>query len=324
MNRRTLVKLFGAAALACSFGTANAESNFPTRPITIVVPFAPGGSVDISARIIASHLQEELGQTVIVDNRTGAGGRVGATSVASSPADGYVLMAASSGSTTALEAISKNLAFSLERDFVPIAQLNITPMVIEVGKGSTAKMLADLIAQAKAKPETIAIGSAGIGSSNHLAIELFQNVAGIKLLHVPYKGSGQALADVTAGHIPAMVDQIASSIGYLRDGHLRGLAVMSPVRSTLLPDVPTLKELGFDAEAASFTGILGRTGTPPEVLAKLEKAILKVASRPDVKKRFFELGAEPQALGSAEFGAYLKADLARWKTVAQKAKISID
>lgn len=198
-------------------------------------------------------------------------------------------------------------------------------MVIEVGRGSTAQTLQELIAAAKEKPDSIGMASAGIGSSNHLAIELFQSVADCKFLHVPYKGSGQALADLLAGHVPSMVDQIASSIGYIREKQLRPLAVMALERSSLLPEVPTLKELGFgDVQAASFTGILAPKGTPPNILEKLEHAVLKVASRPEVVKRFQELGADPQAIGSAEFGKFIKADLERWKRVAQQANISIE
>lgn len=325
MDRRRLIKAFGASLLAAPLSVARAEDAFPTRPVRLVVPFAPGGSVDISARIVANYLQQELGQPVVVENRTGAGGRVGATMVAASPADGYTLLVGSSGSLTALEAIAKKLSFQLERDFVPIAQLNITPMVVEVGRGSEANTFAELIAAAKAKPSTIGIASAGVGSSNHLAIELLQSVTGATFLHVPYKGSGQAVADLLAGHVPAMVDQIASSISYIREKQFRALAVMSPTRSLLLPDVPSMKDLGFDGvQAASFTGILAPTGTPPKVLDKLERAIIKVASLPDVAKRFGELGADPQVIGSVEFGKFLKTDLARWKAVAQKANISIE
>jgi tripartite-type tricarboxylate transporter receptor subunit TctC len=325
MDRRSLIKLLGASLLTSAHGAARAEEEFPSHPVRLIVPFAPGGSVDISARIVSNYLQEELGQAVVVENHTGAGGRVGAQFVASSPADGYTLLVGSSGSTTALEAIVKTLSFEIERDFVPIAQLNITPMMVEVGPGSRAQTIKDLIAEAKAKPRTVGVASAGFGSSNHLAIELFQSAAGVEFLHVPYRGSGQALADLLAGHVPAMVDQIASSIGYIRQKQLRGLAVMASKRSTLLPDVPTLKEQGIEGvEAASFTGILAPKSTPPKVLKKLEQAIIKAASRPEVVKRFEELGADPQVIGSAQFGEFIKADLARWKAVAKKANISIN
>ena len=322
MDRRSLIKLLGISLLASPLGIARADDTFPSRPVRLVVPFAPGGSVDISARIVANFLQEELGVPVVVENHTGAGGRVGAAYVANSTADGYTLLVGSSGSLTALEAIAKKLSFEIERDFTPIAQLNITPMVIEVGRGSSASTLDELLAEAKAKPNTIGMASAGVGSSNHLAIELLQSVAGVEFLHVPYRGSGQALVDLLGGHVPAMVDQIASSINYLREKRVRALAVMAPKRSSLLPDVPTLKELGLNGvEAASFTGILAPKGTPPKVLEKLERAVLKVASRPEVVERFQELGADPQAIGSAEFGEFIKTDLARWKAVAQKANI---
>jgi tripartite-type tricarboxylate transporter receptor subunit TctC len=325
MNRRRFIKLLGASSYLSTFRFARAEDAYPSRTIQIIVPFAAGGSVDISARIVANFLYEELGQSVIVENRAGAAGRVGAEAVFRSPADGYTLLAGSSGSLTALEAVSKTLPYEVERDFVPVAQLNVTPMAIIAGPGSKVHSFDELIKAAKAEPGAITVASAGIGSSNHLAIELIQLKFGIKFLHIPYKGSGQALTDVLAGHIPLMVDQIASSIGYIRGNQLTAIAVMSPTRSSQLPEVPTLDELSKQqVEASSFTGILARSGTPPKILARLEQAIVKVASRPDVQKRFEELGADPRVTNAADFAEYIRADLGRWKDVAQKADIVID
>jgi tripartite-type tricarboxylate transporter receptor subunit TctC len=325
MNRRHFIKLLAASSYFSKFGFAKAEDAYPSRTIRIIVPFAAGGSVDISARIVANFLFEELGQSVIVENRAGAAGRVGAEAVFRSPADGYTLLAGSSGSLTALEAVSKTLPYEVERDFVPVAQLNVTPMAIIAGPRSNVRSFDELVKAAKAEPGTIAVASAGIGSSNHLAIELIQLKFGIKFLHIPYKGSGQALTDVLAGHIPFMVDQIASSIGYIHGDQLTAIAVMSSARSSQLPEVPTLNELSKQqVEASSFTGILARNGTPPKILARLEQAIVKVASRPEVQTRFDELGADPRVTNAAEFADYIRADLARWKDVAQKADIVID
>lgn len=324
MNRNRLSAALGAVLFALLPFAAGAQ-DYPTHSIRIIVPFAAGGSVDISTRLIATALTEDLGQAVVVENRVGAGGRIGATAVAKSPADGYTLLAGSSGSLTAMEAVARNLQYSVLRDFAPVALINITPMAVVVGPGSTAATFAELVAQAKLKPGSIGMGSAGLGTSNHLAIELLQSVAGVKFLHIPYKGSGQALSDLLSGQVPTMVDQIASSMNHVRNNKLRILAVMTPTRSTVLPDAPTLKELGYDGvEAASFTGILAPVGTPPAILDRLQRAVLKSATRPEVVQRFKELGADPRAIGSAEFLAFLKTDLERWKAVAAKASISIE
>jgi len=309
-------------ALHCATG---ATQDYPNRAIRIIVPFAAGGSVDISTRLVATALSQDLGQGVVVENRAGAGGRIGAGAVAKSPPDGYTLLAGSSGSLTAMEAVAKDLQYQVLRDFTPVALMNVTPMAIVVGPGTPATTFAELAALARAKPGTIGMASAGLGTSNHLAIELLQSVAGVKFTHVPYKGSGQALTDLLSGQVPTMVDQIASSMNYVRSGKLRALAVMTSTRSSVLPEIPTLKELGFEGiEAASFTGILAPAGLPPAILDRLQRAVLKAASSPDVVQRFKELGADPRALGSADFLAFIKADLERWKTVAAKASIGVD
>jgi tripartite-type tricarboxylate transporter receptor subunit TctC len=324
MLRTRLIAVAGAVVLAAQLAAASAE-DYPNRAIRVVVPFAAGGSVDISTRLVAAGLSEDLGKPVVVENRVGAGGRIGAEAVATSAPDGYTLLAGSSGSLTGMEAVAKNLRYRVLRDFTPVALINVTPMAVVVGPGSPAKSFGELVAMAKAKPGSIAIASAGLGTSNHLAIELLQTVAGIQFMHVPYKGSGQALTDLLSGQVPAMVDQIASSINYVRDNKLRVLAVMTATRSSVLPEVRTLKELGLDGvEAASFTGILGPAGLPPAIRDRLERAVLKAAAKPEVVQRFKDLGADARPLGSAEFQQFLKSDLERWKNVASKAGISIE
>jgi tripartite-type tricarboxylate transporter receptor subunit TctC len=315
---------FTCLATFCALGAAGAQA-YPTQPVRIIVQFAAGGSVDISTRLVAAALSEDLGQGVVVENRVGAGGRIGAGAVAKAAPDGYTLLAGSSGSLTAMEAVAKNLPYSVLRDFAPIALVNVTPMAVVVGPGSTATTFAELVAQARQKPGSIGMASAGLGTSNHLGIELLQTVTGTKFLHIPYKGSGQALSDLLSGQVPTMVDQIASSMNHVRNNKLRILAVMTPTRSSVLPDAPTLKELGYEGvEAASFTGFLAPAGTPPAILDRLQRAVLKSASRPDVVQRFKELGADPRAIGSAEFLQFIKVDLERWKAVAAKASISIE
>lgn len=324
MHKNRIAAIAGALLLALQ-PCIGAAQDYPNRALRIIVPFAAGGSVDISTRLVATAISQDLGQPVVVENRAGAGGRIGATAVAKSPADGYTLLAGSSGSLTAMEAVAKDMPYLVLRDFVPVALVNVTPMAVVVGPGSAATTYAELIAMARAKPGTIGIASAGLGTSNHLAIELLQSVAGVRFLHIPYKGSGQALTDLLSGQVPVMVDQIASSMNHVRSGKLRVFAVMTSARSSVLPEIPTLKELGLDGvEAASFTGILAPAGLPPAILDRLQRAVLKAATTPEVVQRFKELGADPRALGPAEFLAFIRTDLERWKAVAAKAAISID
>ena len=321
MPRRLVAALVAAAA--CS--AALAQDAFPSRPLRIIVPFAAGGSVDISARMVAQPMSDELGQPVVVENRAGAGGRLGGTAVAKAVADGYTLLAGSSGSLTGMEAVTRNPPYSVLKDFTAIALVNVTPMAVVAGPGGKAATLAEFLAAAKAAPGTVGVASAGTGTSNHLAIELLQTVAGVQFLHVPYKGSGQALQDLLAGQVPYMVDQIASSAGHAKQGKLRVLSVMTSQRSSILPEVQTLAELGLPGvEAASFTGILAPAGLPAPIVERLQKAVLAAAAKPQVMQRFREIGADPRALGASAFSEFLKADLERWKGVATKANLILD
>ena len=321
-------QLMRATVLALALvapATAAERADYPNRPIRLIVPFAPGGSVDISSRIVAVPLTEILGQQVIVDNRAGGGGSIGATLVAKAAPDGYTLLAGSSGSVTANPAVYDKLPYDSTKDFAPISMVNITPMAIVTFPGLGVKSLQDLIALARSQPGKITMASAGTGSSNHLALELFQTVAGVKVLHVPYKGSGAALTDLVGGQVQTMIDQIASSIGHVRDGRVRILAVATPTRSTVLPNVPTADEAGLKGyEAASFTGILAPAGTPKPVVDRLYAAVLKAARAPAVTKKFKELGADPKTTTPEEFMTFIRNDIAKWKKVAQGANIRLD
>ncbi|MCC7486779.1 MAG: tripartite tricarboxylate transporter substrate binding protein [Burkholderiales bacterium] len=321
--------LMRGAALALAFAALSASAaeraDYPRRPIRLIVPFAPGGSVDISSRILATPLSEILGQQVIVDNRAGGGGSVGATLVARSQPDGHTLVAGSSGSMTANPAVYSKLPYDPTRDFAPISMINVTPMAILVHPNIGVSTLKDLIALARSRPGKITMASAGTGSSNHLAIEFFQTVAGVKLLHVPYKGSGAALTELIGGQVQTMMDQIASSMGYIRDGRVRILAVATPTRSTVLPNVPTADELGLKGfEAASFTGVLAPAGTPQAVIDRLYAAVIKAVTQPAVTEKFKELAADPRTTTPAEFTDFIRRDIAKWRKVAQAASIRLD
>jgi len=321
--------LCAAMLIAASFVAAAAEAaqrlDYPTRPVRLIVPFAPGGSVDISSRILAGPLSEILGQQVVVDNRAGASGSIGASMVARSTPDGYTLVAGSSGSMTANRAVYSKLPYDSLRDFVPISMINVTPMVVVTYPGLPVASIKDLVELARAQPGKITVASAGVGSSNHLALELFQSMVGAKLLHVPYKGTGAVYGDLIGGQVQAMFDQIASAVGHINGGKLRALAVTSLNRSSVLPNTPTVDESGVKGyDAASFTGVLAPTGTPQPIVDRLHQAVVKAARLPAVTERFKELAADPKTTTQQEFAQFMRDDIAKWQKVAQMANIKLD
>ncbi len=304
---------------------AAAASAFPSRPVRLIVPFAPGGNVDISARIIAPHLGEVLGQPVIVDNRPGAGGGLGTGLAAKSTPDGHTLLVGSSGTLSVNPVIFRNLPYDSLKDFAPISTVQAVPLVVLAGPKSGLQSVADLVAAAKARPGTVTTASAGTGTTNHFAIELFAQMAGIQLVHVPYKGSGPALTELLGGQVETMIDQLAASIGHIRDGRLRVLAVTTPQRSAVLPQVPTLDELGYKGyQAATLLGLLAPAATPSPVVGALNAALRKVMDQPAVAERFRGLGASPGASSSAEFAARIRTELEQWQTLAKQAQLKFD
>ena len=301
------------------------STEFPTRPIRLVIPFAPGGSVDVSARILAVPLGQHLGQQIIIDNRPSANGSIGASLVARATPDGYTLLAGSSGSMTANRAVYSKLPYDSLRDFAPISMINITPMVIVAHPTFPATSLKDLIDLARAQPGKVTMAHAGAGTSNHLALELFQSMANVEFLQVPYKGAGAAHADLLGGQVQTMLDQIAGSIGNIRAGKLKAYAVTSLTRSTVLPNIPTLNESGIKGyDAASFTGVLAPAGTPKAILDRLYEAVVKAATLPAVTDRFKDLAADPKTTTPQEFAQFLRDDAAKWQKVAQRANIKLD
>ena len=321
--------LCAAMLIAASFVAAAAEAaqrlDYPMRPVRLIVPFAPGGSVDISSRILAGPLSEILGQQVVVDNRAGASGSIGASMVARSTPDGYTLVAGSSGSMTANRAVYSKLPYDSLRDFVPISMINVTPMVVVTYPGLPVASIKDLVELARAQPGKITVASAGVGSSNHLALELFQSMVGAKLLHVPYKGTGAVYGDLIGGQVQAMFDQIASAVGHINGGKLRALAVTSLNRSSVLPNTPTVDESGVKGyDAASFTGVLAPAGTPQPIVDRLHQAVVKAARLPAVTERFKELAADPKTTTQQEFAQFMRDDIAKWQKVAQMANIKLD
>ena len=308
-----------------AFTTFAAAQDFPAKPVRIVVPWPPAGNVDITARTVAPALGEALGQQVIVENRAGAGGRIGTEAVAKSAADGYTLLLGSSGTVTAGPAVWKTLNFDPLKDFVAIGPIQSVPIVLTVAPKTPAATYADYVALAKAKDGQLSIASAGNGSSNHLAIELLMRQANLRLLHVAYKGSGPALTDLIGSQVESMMDQLTASIGHIREGRIRALAISSLKRSPLLPEVPTLDELGVTGyEATTFTGIFAPAGTPAAVVERLSRALHAAMARPDVRERYRTMGVDVMDMSQPEFAAFVRTDFQKWQKVARDGNISVE
>jgi len=305
--------------------TFAAAQDFPTKPVRIVVPWPPAGNVDITARTVAPALGEALGQQVIVENRAGAGGRIGTEAVAKSAPDGYTLLLGSSGTVTAGPAVWKTLGFDPLKDFVAIGPIQSVPIVLTVAPKTPAATYADYVALAKAKNGQLSIASAGNGSSNHLAIELLMRQANLKLLHIPYKGSGPALTDLIGSQVESMMDQLTASIGHIREGRIRPLAISALKRSPLLPEVPTFDELGVKGyEATTFTGIFAPAGTPPAVVQKLSSALHTAMARADVRERYRTMGVDVMDMTQPDFAAFVRTDFQKWQKVAREGNISVE
>jgi len=314
------VRLLLLAATLVSL--AAGAQDFPSRPVRIIVPWPPSGNVDITARTIAPALGEALGQQVIVENRPGAAGRIGSTEVARAAPDGYMLLLGSSGTITAGPAVFRNISYEA-KDFVAVGAIQSVPIVLTLAPKMAAKNFQEYLSEAKRRE--VSIASAGSGSSNHLAIELFMRMAGVKLLHVPYKGSGPAITDLLGSQVDSMMDQLTASIGHIREGRIRAIAITSPKRSALLPEVPTLDELGVKGyEASTFTGIFAPAALPETTTNKLSGAIRKALAIPAVRERYRAMGVEVLDLDQAAFAAYVREDAEKWRKVAREGNIVID
>jgi len=317
-------KLAAALAGLCLAATALAQE-FPNKPVRIVVPWPPSGNVDITARTLSPAFSEALGQQVIIENRAGVGGTIGTAAVVKSPADGYTLLLGSSGTVTSGPAVFKNLPYDPLKELVAIGPIQSVPIVLTAAPKTPVSTFQEFVALANAKPGGVSVASAGSGSSNHLALELLMRTANLKLLHVPYKGSGPAITDLLGSQVEAMMDQLTASIGHIREGRIKPLAISSPKRSPLLPNVPTFDESGVKGyEAATFTGIFAPAGVAPEVVQKLSAALKKAMSNEGVRERYRAMGVEIMDMGQAEFAAYVRADFEKWKRVAREGNIVIE
>jgi tripartite-type tricarboxylate transporter receptor subunit TctC len=289
------------------------------------VPWPPSGNVDITARTLAPAFSEALGQQVIVENRAGAGGTIGSAYVAKSAPDGYTLLLGSTGTISSAPAVFRTIAYDPAKDFVAVGAIQWVPMVLTVAPKTPVSSFQEYSSLARSKPGRLSIASAGNGSSNHLAIELLMRQANLQLLHVPYKGSGPALTDLLGSQVESMMDQLTASIGHIREGRLKPLAVTSLSRSPLLPNVPTFDELGVKGyEASTFTGIFAPAGVPPAVVEKLHDSLKKALSNEAVRERYRAMGADIVEMSPVEFSGYVRADLEKWRKVAREGNIVVE
>ncbi|MDO8906417.1 tripartite tricarboxylate transporter substrate binding protein [Hydrogenophaga sp.] len=326
-TRRTLIALAAAVAVPTA---ALAQANWPTKPVRIVVPFAPGGTTDILARVLAPELSKAFGQQFIVDNRGGAGGNIGADHVAKSQGDGYTLLMGTVGTHGINKALYANLSYDPQKDFAPITLVAGVPNVM-VMNAARAKELGintvpDFIRYAKANPGKLNMASSGNGTSIHLAGELFKSKTGIFMTHIPYRGSGPAVRDLIGGTMDVMYDNLPSAMPHIQAGSLKAFAVTSDVRSQALPDVPTVAEAanlpGF--EASSWFGMLAPAGTPPEIVARLQTEIAKALKLPEINTRLQGLGAIPSGNTPQEFARLIDSEIAKWAPVVKAAGAKVD
>jgi len=296
--------------------------SYPSKQIKIVVPFATGGIADMAGRRMSQSLSEILMVPVIVENKGGAGGMIGAEAVAKSPPDGYTLLLGSNGPLSVGPALYPNVPYQPLRDFAPIISLGVSPIVLVVNPSVPAKNLKELLVFLRANPGTISIASPGVGTSSHLAGELFQQLTGTKLVHIPYKGSGPAMTDLLGGQVQMAFDPLSSSLPFIKQGKLRAIAVTTDTRSPSAPDIPTLDEVGVKGyEASTYVALLAPAGTPPEVIEKLNIASRKALATPAMTESFAQYATVPTGGSPEQLSAYIKRDLDRWTKVIKEANI---
>ena len=325
MRRRLRPALLLAASLA-AFAVAfpAAAQSWPAKPVRIIVPFATGGSADVYARFLAQRLPDELGQSFVVDNRPGAGSVIGTDAVAKAAPDGYTLLLMSN-THTVNESLVPNKPFALMRDFLAVAPINYSDLVLVANPALPASSLKDLLAQAKAKPGKFNYASSGNGTPYHMAGELFKSMAGVSLVHIPYRGSSGARTDVIGGQVDVMFDAITTMTEQVRGGKVKALATTGKQRSEVMPDVPTMSEAGVPGyEATIWLGVMAPRGTPKDVVDKLNAAISKIVGQAEIKQAWSKQGAVPLVMTPDAFDKYVRDDIAKWERVIRTANIKVD
>ncbi|BDI03434.1 Bug family tripartite tricarboxylate transporter substrate binding protein [Sphaerotilus microaerophilus] len=323
-SRRHALALTLAAALgAAPFGSALAADAYPSKPIKVIVPFAPGGPTDIMGRYVAKVIGDALKQTVIVENRAGAGGNLGTDAVAKSAPDGYTLGIGAISSLAIAPGLYEKLPYNAAKDFAPITLVGIAKGAILAHPSAPFNDLKGMLAYAKANPGKLNYASSGIGTANHLAGEYLQSLAGVDLQHVPYKGTAAAVQDLLAGNVLLSVESsLTSAAQHVTSGKLKAIAITSATRSKMLPNVPTVAEQGFPGfDVPTWFGLIAPAGTPKEVVATLNRVITDALKSPDAAERFAQIGAEPHPTTPDQFGAYIREETARWTKVIKSANI---
>ena len=324
MQRRSI--LLGACAAALAHQPVLAQTaGYPTKPVRIVVPYPPGGTTDLLARLVAARLGEKLGQNFTVDNRAGASGAIGSQLVAKAPPDGYTLVMATISSHGINSALNKALPYDPVADFAPVTVVASTPNVITVNADMPAKTLSELLAMARAKPDALSFGSTSPGGSPHMSMELLKMMAGVSMVHIPYKGAGPMLTDLIGGQIPVGVDNLPSSMAHIRSGKIRALAVTTARRWPGAPEIPTVAEAGVPRyEASAWFGLLAPAGTPKPIVDLLQRTVAEIVRRPEVVQQMLAMGAEPVANTPEVFGQQIAAEIDKWKKVAAATGVKAD
>lgn len=324
-NLKFKSKFFISLTFSFIWSVASAQDTYPSKPVKLIVPFAPGGTADMIGRIFAAEFGRQLNQTVVVENKGGAGGSIGARYVADAKPDGYTLLLASSSTHAANPAVYKNLTYDAVNDFTPITLMNTVPGMLSVNSTIPANTLSELISLVKINPGIYTYASSGVGGLGNLAMELFKDQSGAVINHVPYKGAGPAFTDLIGGQVSMIWEPIPAQIKYIQSGQLKPIAVADDKRSPELPNVPTFKESGFpNYDALAWNGLLGPKGLKPEILKTINVAAIKALQSPDVKLRLKDLGATVVGNSPSDFGSFIRSEVEKWKKVSSDSKISID
>jgi len=323
---RALRLLSACAALALGLlVSSTAPAAYPDKPIRLLVPFPPGGAADLMARSLGQKLGQQLGQAVVLDNRGGAGGTIAAEAVAKAAPDGYTLLFGTMGTQAINPNLYPKLRYDPVKDFAPVSLTHATPRVLVVYPQMAAKNIAELIALAKSRPGEITFGSAGNGSSGHLAGEYFKSLTGIAMTHVPYKGTSGAMVDLLAGRISMSIDAPAAYLEYIRSGQVRALGVTSLKRMAILPEVPTIAESGVPGfDVSNWLGVLAPAGTPPAVVTQLNRAIVQAMNDAEMRKQLADAGIEAMSSTPAQFAAFTKTEIAKWARVVKASGAHVD
>ncbi|HVJ13458.1 MAG TPA: tripartite tricarboxylate transporter substrate binding protein [Burkholderiales bacterium] len=311
--------------LSFLFCSAALAQTFPTKPIRVIVPSPPGDGSDVMARLIGDKLTAAWGQQIVVDNRTGAGGRIGTEAASKAPADGYTWIMANAGSHGINGGLYRNLPYDLEKDFAPITQIMRAPNALVVSPALGVSNVAELIALLKKNPGKYSYGSGGNGSSAHLSAELFKSMAGVDIVHIPYKGASMALNDLIAGNVVMFMGNLPPAMGHIKAGRIRALAVTTRTRSKFVPELPTVDESGLKGfETVAWFGLIAPAGTPAEIINKTRDEVVRILQTAELRERIDALGGEPVGNTPQEFAAIIRSDIAKWRRVVDQAGIKAD